>query len=538
MIATQVSRPIRSASASGPIGCAKPSFAIVSIASGSATPSISAYAASLMNGIRIRFETKPGKSFACAGTLPSSSASLVIAAAVSSEVWTARITSTSFSTGTGLKKCIPITRSGRPGDRGERGDRNRGRVRREHGAVRQQPVGAPEELLLHGRVLDHGLDQQVGGDEVVDRVDPRQHLVGVGAALLGQLLEALAHRREPALGRARSGVVERDAPARARRRPGRSRRPSGRHRRRERARSPWRREANVNAVVTVRLARPDDADEIGRIQVETWRAAYTGLMPDEAIASFDVEPNGSASGAKWLARTPRPGQRDIRRARTRTTWSASRPSAPSRDEAAEDEGELYAIYVLPSSWGTGAGRALIERAEESLRSSGFRRGAALGTGGERARRALLPRRRLGAGRPQGRRVPGRDRDRAALPQASVAARLADEEERPGAEHEEADDDPAPVDRRQRVVLDVRSARGSRTGRPARRGPDRQLVARRGSSSRPTPVADLEPRARRPPRSRASRPRRGCRCRPCRPARRGSDRSRCSPADACARAPCR
>ena len=34
MIATQVSRPIRSASASGPIGWLKPSFAIVSIASG------------------------------------------------------------------------------------------------------------------------------------------------------------------------------------------------------------------------------------------------------------------------------------------------------------------------------------------------------------------------------------------------------------------------------------------------------------------------------------------------------------------------
>ena len=42
MIATQVSSPIRSASASGPIGWAKPSFAIVSIASGSATPSSSA----------------------------------------------------------------------------------------------------------------------------------------------------------------------------------------------------------------------------------------------------------------------------------------------------------------------------------------------------------------------------------------------------------------------------------------------------------------------------------------------------------------
>src|SRR5262245_5493961 len=114
MIATQVSRPIRSASASGPSGCAKPSFAIVSIASASATPSCSAQTASLMNGIKIRFETKPGKSFATAGVLPSSRASSVIACAVSSEVSLPRTTSTSFSTGTGLKKCMPITLSGRP----------------------------------------------------------------------------------------------------------------------------------------------------------------------------------------------------------------------------------------------------------------------------------------------------------------------------------------------------------------------------------------------------------------------------------------
>ena len=47
-------------------------------------------------------------------------------------------------------------------------------------------------------------------------------------------------------------------------------------------------EANVNAVVTVRLARSETPTTIGRIQVETWRAAYAGLMPDEAIAAFDV----------------------------------------------------------------------------------------------------------------------------------------------------------------------------------------------------------------------------------------------------------
>ena len=45
--------------------------------------------------------------------MPRSRASATIAAAVSSEVCNARITSTSFSIGTGLKKCMPITLSGR-----------------------------------------------------------------------------------------------------------------------------------------------------------------------------------------------------------------------------------------------------------------------------------------------------------------------------------------------------------------------------------------------------------------------------------------
>ena len=37
---------------------------------------------------------------------------------------------------------------------------------------------------------------------------------------------------------------------------------------------------------------------------------------------------------------------------------------PSRD--VEGAGEVYAIYVEPSAWSTGAGRALLERAEQQL----------------------------------------------------------------------------------------------------------------------------------------------------------------------------
>ena len=55
-----------------------------------------------------------------------------------------------------------------------------------------------------------------------------------------------------------------------------------------------------------------------------------------------------------------------------------------------------------------------------MRSSGLPDRDPLRAGGQRARRALLPRRRLGAGRAEGRRVPRRDGDRAPLPQGSLS----------------------------------------------------------------------------------------------------------------------
>jgi GNAT superfamily N-acetyltransferase len=94
-------------------------------------------------------------------------------------------------------------------------------------------------------------------------------------------------------------------------------------------------------------------------------------MPDEAIARFDVETRQQL----WrdgLAREPRPGSATfVAELDGRVVGFAS--VGRSRDEGAENEGELYAIYLHPSCWGRGIGRALLERAEESMRSSGFER---------------------------------------------------------------------------------------------------------------------------------------------------------------------
>ena len=75
--------------------------------------SSSAKNASLMSGMRIRFEMKPGASRDSTAVLPSRSARPLTNAIVSSEVCIPRTISTSCISGTGFMKCMPATRSGR-----------------------------------------------------------------------------------------------------------------------------------------------------------------------------------------------------------------------------------------------------------------------------------------------------------------------------------------------------------------------------------------------------------------------------------------
>jgi len=111
--------------------------------------------------------------------------------------------------------------------------------------------------------------------------------------------------------------------------------------------------------VRVRAATGADADAVARVQQETWRVAYAHVFPAEGLGEdfIDVE--------RWRRRLidPPPGW---------STFVAERDGrlvgfssvGPSRDEGGI--GELYAIYVDPPEWSTGAGRALLERSEQRL----------------------------------------------------------------------------------------------------------------------------------------------------------------------------
>lgn len=109
-----MSRPMRSASLSGPIGWAQPRSMPASMSVAVAKPDSAMRTAERRYGIRRALTTNPARSRERMAVLPSARvANSSTAAAVADEVCREVTTSTRGRTGTGLKKCSPTTRSAR-----------------------------------------------------------------------------------------------------------------------------------------------------------------------------------------------------------------------------------------------------------------------------------------------------------------------------------------------------------------------------------------------------------------------------------------
>ena len=96
--------------------------------------------------------------------------------------------------------------------------------------------------------------------------------------------------------------------------------------------------------------------------MRTWRAAYRHVLPPDQLDAMPIDET------RWAHRImePPPGW-GIYVAEDEGRVIGFASIGPSRDE--RDVGELYAIYVEPGAWATGVGRALIEHAEEGLRTT-------------------------------------------------------------------------------------------------------------------------------------------------------------------------
>jgi len=121
----------------------------------------------------------------------------------------------------------------------------------------------------------------------------------------------------------------------------------------------------------IREATLAEVAAIACVQVESWEAAYRGLMPDPIIDSFTVE-SRTDQWASFLSSQRRDRIVLLADHDADVVGMASLGTTRDRDLGLDAIGEVYAIYVVPGHWDHGHGRDLMDAAIGWFRSHDFR----------------------------------------------------------------------------------------------------------------------------------------------------------------------
>jgi GNAT superfamily N-acetyltransferase len=131
------------------------------------------------------------------------------------------------------------------------------------------------------------------------------------------------------------------------------------------------------ADASVRPAFPDDAAEIARVQVVTWRTAYRSVLPPATLDDWDSE----AATASWrtaITAPPTPGHGVLAALERNTVvgFAAYGPAELTAGEATHPAGptaELSTLLVEPR-WGRrGHGSRLLAAVSDLVRATGTAR---------------------------------------------------------------------------------------------------------------------------------------------------------------------
>ena len=120
--------------------------------------------------------------------------------------------------------------------------------------------------------------------------------------------------------------------------------------------------------ITIRPARPDDADGIARVYIDSWHDTYAGVLPAQLLCA--MTPTGQS--ARWQATIRARGREHVLVAESADFGIVGMASfGPARDGAAGFDGEVYTLYVDPSFFNRGVGKALLRGAFDDLRRRGY-----------------------------------------------------------------------------------------------------------------------------------------------------------------------
>ena len=93
--------------------------------------------------------------------------------------------------------------------------------------------------------------------------------------------------------------------------------------------------------IVIRQARPGDSSEIARVQVETWRTAYRGIIPDSYLNAMEIKKRA----AKWHEGILGEPNRPLFVATIDSEVIGFISGSASREKV-EFDGEITAFYVI------------------------------------------------------------------------------------------------------------------------------------------------------------------------------------------------
>ena len=118
-----------------------------------------------------------------------------------------------------------------------------------------------------------------------------------------------------------------------------------------------------------RRAQANDAPKLAQVHVDSWQAAYRGLIPDSFRQGFTYQKRESSFRQALSANLEETYLvEDNDRAVAILTIGASRDA----DLDNIHTGEIWGIYIVPDYWHRGIGTRLVQEAERMLLSRGYR----------------------------------------------------------------------------------------------------------------------------------------------------------------------
>lgn len=119
----------------------------------------------------------------------------------------------------------------------------------------------------------------------------------------------------------------------------------------------------------IRQARVSDAAAIARVQVDTWKSAYKGLVSQNHLDRM----SHAGRTTVWAEMLEQNGpETPTYVAVSNNTCVGFVGAGPNRDDKCIYEGEMYALYVLPEHQGCGLGASLFDAGFKHVRRCGLK----------------------------------------------------------------------------------------------------------------------------------------------------------------------